>query len=360
MWSKGQLECSWHTSGFLQRDCIMQLCKTCLAIGVVLAIRSSAAPVRSFLFRASRLQAQDHASHVNNSALANDAAKGSQVHTAAPEEGAGLLCREYNNNMTDIDVVLRKDGVRDLVFTRTVRDTDGWPLGFEAEGVQSRVRCAPSAEGSRCSAVGPGRPVPKCSAIEKGACTCKADAASTDHLPYQRWILSQVLQSCHSRMKESKPFRALALGLGGGAMPMYLRNHCEAAQVESVEVDSRVIAVAQRLLGFHPDERNKVECADALESLKRREAVILRARDAPHYDLALVDCFEKGKLPISCKSDAFVEALHAVMRPGGNVVQNVMRDDVDDLLRLYKGFFGKVNVTKVEGSNFLLTAYKGA
>lgn len=334
----------------------MQFCQMYLAIGLAMAIRASAGSGRSFSLRASRLQAAD-VSHRwtmgNDTALAINS-------KAASTGGTGLLCREYNAyNNTDIDVVLQKDGVRDLVFSRTIAGADGLTLGFESQGVQSRVHCAPNKQGSRCSPVKAGKPVPKCSAIDQGSCNCEADVVVANHLPYQRWIMSQVLDSCLVSANESKPFRALALGLGGGAMPMYLRHQCTAAQVESVEVDPRVIAVAQRLLGFRPDGQNKVECADALESLKRREAVILRARDAPHYDLALVDCFENGQVPDSCSSDVFVGALHAVVRSGGSVYQNMLRKDVDTLLRLYKGYFGKVNVTKTEEGNFLIAAFKG-
>mmetsp|Transcript_87687 Transcript_87687/g.151960 ORF Transcript_87687/g.151960 Transcript_87687/m.151960 type:complete len:337 (-) Transcript_87687:99-1109(-) len=336
----------------------MKLCQVYLAIGLALVTHSSAGSGRSISLRASRLQVSDRSALENDTALAEHAALNSK---AASSDSIGLLCREYNAyNNTDIDVVLQKDGARDLVFSRTIAAADGLTLGFESQGVQSRVHCAPDRQGARCSPVKVGKPVPKCSAIDQGACKCQADTAIADHLPYQRFILGQALDRCLAHKSESQPYRALALGLGGGAMPMYLRHKCKAAQVESVEVDPRVIAVAQRLLGFRPDGQNKVECADALESLKRREAVILRARDAPHYDLALVDCFENGQVPESCSSDVFVGALHAVVRPGGSVFQNVLRKDVDPLLHLYKGFFGKVNVTKIEEGNFLITASKGA
>merc|ERR1719387_82126 len=113
-------------------------------------------------------------------------------------------------------------------------------------------------------------------------------------------MLSEVVDACQ-RTTGAQPFRVLVVGLGGGAMPMYIRRHCTSATVESVELDARVASIAQRLLGFEADHRNAVEVADALGALQRRAASA-----TPRYDRLIVDCFGGGRVPFACRSPAFI------------------------------------------------------
>jgi len=308
------------------------------------------------------------------------------------EERVGLLCREYGDNVTDLDVFISGRGVRDLVFysrgaSASVSDRSTSPrYALDANGTrQTRVRCREkspganlSGSGARCSPVAltaADRPVPKCSllATEKksnaegtdadrgAACGCEADMEEPPETLYQQMMLKDLLATCLAAQEEGRPFRVLAVGLGGGAMPMYLRRHCAAASVESVEVDPRVVVIAENLLGFRPDSRNSVECADGLQAVRLREAAAAGSPTAPRYDFAIVDCLEgDGTVPSSCRLGPFVGGIHAVLAPRGRVLQLVLRGDADKLMRLYSSFFGRANVTSVGDGQFLVGASRGA
>lgn len=271
----------------------------------------------------------------------------------------GLLCRTENPNGTeDLEVVLQANGTRSLVFSQRVLDESGALMGRTVVGMQSTVHCAlqvaavdalPYKRLGRCHPVAAGETVPNCDAVgETGACRCVALTTEAPELDYQRRMVSEAMANCQESVKSNRTFRVLVFGLGGGAMPMYLRNNCAAARVESVELDARVALVAERLLGFMPDQNNRVEITDGFEAVRRRSVT----RDHPnelHYDFALVDCFTAdGNVPESCRSEAFVHALRDIIAPGGRVLQNVLGADSEAVLSVYKKMFGFVASKKIQ------------
>jgi len=219
--------------------------------------------------------------------------------------------------------------------------------------VQSSVHCArtqPSAR-SRCvPAVG--QSTPRCADVDPQLCGCEANTSSLPALAYQRQMLREAVESCraHAALGQ-KQFRALVIGLGGGAMPMYLRRHCSAAHLESVEVDARVAEIAERLLGFERDSRSELEVADGLASVERRVKAVAEGRSQP-YSLVLVDCFAGGRIPEACSSGAFARGLRGLLSPEGFVLQNAGRADESALLSAYRIVFGdgRTNITDVAES----------
>lgn len=183
-------------------------------------------------------------------------------------------------------------------------------------------------------------------------------------MPYQRQMLGEALEACHHRQSVAGNlrYRILVLGLGGGAMPMQLRRHCESAFVESVEVDPVVVGIAERLMGFRTDSHSKIEVYDALLAVQRRAQALWALPEEERYRLILVDCFDgNGDVPASCNSKEFVSALRALMAPGGMVLQNVLMKD-SSLLSIYQDHFGvkHAKTSMVRGSGTgqaLITAY---
>ena len=52
-----------------------------------------------------------------------------------------------------------------------------------------------------------------------------------------------------------EPRRMLVIGLGGGTMPMFLRNYYPAALIDVIDIDPDVVQVAKDYFGFREDER---------------------------------------------------------------------------------------------------------
>lgn len=272
-------------------------------------------------------------------------------------QDVGLLCREMEENGTDVEVILQGDGKRSLVFSRRVSGPDGKFVGRELVGIQTTVQCQAQlpSHGERCPTI---TPVPNCSSINtSGVCSCIADTAKAPSLLYQQHMVTEVAALCSAKARQNHTFRVLVFGLGGGAVPMYLRSHCDTALVESVEVDARVALVAEQLLGFRPDSGNKLEIADSMGAAHRRAVVV--SAGGPRYDVALVDCFDgKGRVPETCRSDTFVTLVRSMLNPGGRVMQNVLNRDVEEVQARYQKTFGKVAVDKVpvQRGQFLVEA----
>lgn len=264
------------------------------------------------------------------------------------------MCFEPGLGSSDVEVVLQAGGVRDLLFSRTITSSSGQVLGKEIAGVQSSVQCTlarPSVESTGCvPAVG--RPIPLCSDVDAHVCGCEANTSSLPALAYQRQMLQESVAFCDTQAAAGQQVRVLVIGLGGGAMPMYLRRHCAACSLESVEVDARVARIAEHLLGFKSEARSELEVADGLAAVQRRAKSVSGGRSRP-YGLVLVDCFAGEGIPDSCSSESFAQGLRDLLSPDGLVLQNAGRADVSALLAAYRAAFGdgRANTSDVAESS---------
>jgi len=272
----------------------------------------------------------------------------------------GLLCRDPGANSDDVDVVLEEGGRRSLLFTRNVKDSKGNVLGREVAGMQSTVHCAAEVarpEATKCVPADLDKPVPTCAEVGKsGRCDCSTINDEPLKLAYQQRMVSETVKLCKAKAASKQPFRVLMFGLGGGAVPMYIRHHCDSALIESVEKDARVALIAQRLFGFRADSKNKVEIADGEEAAERHAKTHPWPK-GPHYDVVLVDCFDsKNRVASSCRSDRFFHAVRTTLDAEGSVMQNVMDVDVNQLLPMYQATFGPEWTQKqvVQDGQFLI------
>lgn len=276
----------------------------------------------------------------------------------------GLLCRDPGANSDDVDVVLEEGGRRSLLFSRNVKDSKGNVMGREVAGMQSTVHCAAEVahpDNTKCLPADLSKPVPTCEEVgQSGRCPCSTISDEPLKLEYQKQMVSETLKLCQAKAKTNpkQPFRVLMFGLGGGAVPMYIRHHCESALIESVESDARVALIAQRLFGFVADENNKVEIADGQEAAERH-AKLHPWPAGPHYDVVLVDCFDgDNQVAHSCRSDRFIHAVHTALDSEGHVMQNVMDTDIKQIMPTYQATFGADFTRKqeVQKGQFLVIA----
>lgn len=283
--------------------------------------------------------------------------------SAVAQKVTGLLCREPGHNGTnDVDVVLEEGGRRSLLFSRNVTHK-GELIGREVAGQQSTVHCAKEVahpDDTQCLPADLSKPVPTCAEVgQSKRCPCSTMFNEPLKLAYQQAMVIEVGKLCEAKAKTTKePLRVLMFGLGGGAVPMYIRHHCDSALIESVESDPRVALIAQRLFGFRADSQNKVEIADGEEAAARHAATHPWPA-GPHYDVVLVDCFDgHATVPHSCRSDRFLHSVYAALGPDGTVLHNVMDTDVARVMPMYETTFGTSWTSKqpVQSGQFLIIA----
>jgi spermidine synthase len=109
--------------------------------------------------------------------------------------------------------------------------------------------------------------------------------------------------------------RILFVGLGGGAMPMYVRAVLPDARIDVVEIDPLVVEVATAYFGFTPDPAMRVHVGDGRAFIE----------DAPlgSWDLIVLDAFSESGIPRALTTRPFLEAVRARLAPGGIVVSNI-------------------------------------
>jgi spermidine synthase len=109
--------------------------------------------------------------------------------------------------------------------------------------------------------------------------------------------------------------RILFVGLGGGAMPMYVRTVLPGARIDVVEIDPLVVEVAQEYFGFTPDDHLRAHVGDGRAFVE----------EAPpgSWDLIVLDAFSESGIPRALATRPFLEAVRSRLVPGGVVVSNV-------------------------------------
>lgn len=113
--------------------------------------------------------------------------------------------------------------------------------------------------------------------------------------------------------------RILFVGLGGGAMPRYVRWLLPGARIQAVELDPRVVEVARDWFGFRTDSLTAVHVGDG--------RAFIEAAPPGSFDLVVLDAFDGGVVPRALATQEFLRAVLAALAPGGVVVGNLHTTD---------------------------------
>lgn len=113
-----------------------------------------------------------------------------------------------------------------------------------------------------------------------------------------------------------EPRRILVVGVGGGAIPMFLSEVLPQAHIDAVDLHPEVLGVAQRYFGVREGAGLRLHVADA-------RAVI--EAPGPLYDAIFLDAYGPRGIPPPLATREFLLAARARLAPGGAVVGNVLR-----------------------------------
>lgn len=144
------------------------------------------------------------------------------------------------------------------------------------------------------------------------------DLQNPDHLLYE---YETIFESA-SRMVAPTPearHRLRLLTLGGGAMtlPSYLARNYRPAENSVVEIDPRVVGIAQRYFAVPRDPAPTVMVGDArvvAESLEGRRS----------YDIVYLDVFNSFAVPYHLTTLEFTRSLARLLRPNGILLANTI------------------------------------
>lgn len=142
------------------------------------------------------------------------------------------------------------------------------------------------------------------------------------------------------------PRRVLVVGLGGGAMPMFLRAIDPRLLIDVAEIDPVVIRAARGLMGFQEDALLRVHVGDGRRFIEE---------SAVRYDVIFLDAYGPSDIPVSLTTVEFLKIARAHLSEDGLIAGNVWSPRFNDLYeamhRSYREAFGEhLCVLDAEGS----------
>lgn len=145
-------------------------------------------------------------------------------------------------------------------------------------------------------------------ATERQTCMRVSDPG---HLvfPYTRMMLGALLV-------KPDPKRVLVIGLGGGTLPMALRDTFPDLEIDAVEIDPAVTRVAEKFFNFKRDGKLRVHEEDGRVFVKKAQ------KAGTTYDIVMLDAFEDEYIPEHLSTQEFLQEVKSILAPGGVVAAN--------------------------------------
>ena len=112
------------------------------------------------------------------------------------------------------------------------------------------------------------------------------------------------------------PKRILMLGLGGCAVSNFLARLYPNTAIDIVEVDGKVIDIAQKFFYLNESSNHRVY-------LKDGRKFVQDASSQKPYDLIYLDAFKSGSIPFHLKTIQFYKDLVQILAPKGVVGSNL-------------------------------------
>ena len=150
----------------------------------------------------------------------------------------------------------------------------------------------------------------------------------------------------------SKPRRALIVGLGGGAIPAFLRHHYPSLHVDVVDIDPAVVDLARTHFDFREDARMKAHVADGRRFVEEASGT---------WDLIILDAFSSSEIPRHLATRQFLQAVSAKLAVGGVVVANVWQPRHNpsyyDMRKTYRAVFKELHFVQVARGSDIFFAF---
>jgi len=115
--------------------------------------------------------------------------------------------------------------------------------------------------------------------------------------------------------------KVLIVGLGGGSMVHFLRNYDPELMIDVVEIDPKIVSIADQYFGVRSGANVKIMAVDGFEYLSKTTS---------KYDVIYMDAFLKPSaqtdatgVPLAMKTAQFYKQVQAALKPNGLVAFNL-------------------------------------
>lgn len=157
------------------------------------------------------------------------------------------------------------------------------------------------------------------------------------------------------KLLDAEPRRLLVLGMGAGGTLAATRTAAPLVEADAVEIDSQVIAAAERFFDLRRDDgRLRVHLADARPWLARSDGV---------YDIVHIDLYHGGPyIPFYLDTVEFFESVRAHMSADGVLMMNVLdvgrdREILNSTAATLRRVFPSVLYTEPSRGNYVLFVF---
>jgi spermidine synthase len=138
------------------------------------------------------------------------------------------------------------------------------------------------------------------------------------------------------------PRRLLMLGLGGGTTSRYLQRHVPGLQVQEVELDAGVVALARRYFGVRESPDYRIAVSDARVYLMR---------NTQRYDLLFVDAYRSDTIPFHLLTREFFRLARERLEADGALAINLVIGNrlFESVLKTLRAEFESVETYEIAG-----------
>lgn len=172
----------------------------------------------------------------------------------------------------------------------------------------------------------------------------------------ERLIFTYTKMSFAGLLFNPQPERILIAGLGGGTIPMTLRELYPDAEMDVVEIDPAVVTVAKDWFNYQEDAKHEVHVVDARVFIKRAG---LRGEK---YDFIMLDAFSGEYIPEHLLSREFLQEVKTLLTDDGILVANTFSSSrlYDHESVTYRDVFGPFyNFKLPDSGNRIILATPG-
>jgi spermidine synthase len=137
--------------------------------------------------------------------------------------------------------------------------------------------------------------------------------------------------------------RILVLGVGAGNIPMFLRKHYSNTQIDVIDIDPQIIALAKQYFNLFEDHLLRAHAQDGRAFIENVQKP---------YDLIFLDAYTAAGIPKHLATQEFLLSLKKALKPSGAIIANMWSTPkvnplYRSMLRTYQEVFQEVYTLRV-------------
>jgi len=137
--------------------------------------------------------------------------------------------------------------------------------------------------------------------------------------------------------------RILVLGVGAGNIPMFLRKHYSNTQIDVIDIDPQIIALAKQYFNLLEDDLLQAHAQDGRAFIENVQKP---------YDLIFLDAYTAAGIPKHLATQEFLLSLKKALKPSGAIIANMWSTPkvnplYRSMLRTYQEVFHEVYTLRV-------------